>query len=100
MNYEKMNFIDDNVTRKIIKNLAGFLRQVYPHYCNGSDLQIAQFTMISYIDRRGYELPSLLPILTGKNACIEALEEMYERGFSAIINDGKLVGFVIEKENA
>lgn len=93
MSEEKMDFIDDSVARTVIKNVAGFLRQVNPHYCNGSDLQIAQFTMISYLDRRGYELPSLLPILTGKNACIEALEEMHERGLCAIINDGKLIGF-------
>lgn len=33
-----------------------------------------------------------------ETASIEFLERMYEQGYSAVINDGKLLGF--QKENA
>ena len=87
------------ITLKIIKEIAGFLRQVSPRIFWGSDLEIAQKAMFQYLGYKGYDLPTILEVL-GKPYTVQSLEEMYEKGYSAIINDGKLVGFVREKANA
>lgn len=90
----------DSVPVKILKECAEFLRQTEPRFFNGTDLDVAVSAMFYTISRKDYELPILLDCFE-KPYTIQSLEEMYEEhGCCAIINDGKLIGFVREKANA
>lgn len=66
------------------------LRQERRHLFVGEDSVSAKtiFTtlVLCYLSRLGYEVPS-------GETTIEDVERMYEKGYEAIINDGKLLGF-------
>lgn len=87
---------EEKITMDGISLVAGLLRQVDPEFCNGSDLEVAKYTMFCYMTRFGYRLPSGV-ITPGKEVTLEDVERAYEDGYSAIINDGKLLGFNTER---
>lgn len=87
----------DSVTVKVLKKCADFLRQTEPRIFKGTDLDVAVTAMFSAMCGHGCELPTLLELYEMPYT-IQSLEEMYEKyGYCAIINDGKLMGFKIER---
>lgn len=53
--------------------------------------EILTITAGAYMYNRGYDTPN------GDEKTIEDLERKKENGYGALINDGKLIGFIYEK---
>ena len=77
--------------------IANMLRQAYPRVYDGTTEDIAEKCLFETFWRCGFELPEFF-LKYGEEINIEFVERVYEKGYSAIINDGKLLGF--RKENA
>lgn len=74
----------------LTNRIMSLLRQERRHLFIGEDSISAKtiFTtlVLCYLSRLGYEVPT-------EETTIEYVERMYEKGYEAIINDGKLLGF-------
>ena len=86
--------MEDRIVLSGIRRVANLLRQEQPIFCYGTDLEIAEWSMFYVLGHQDYGLDS--EVLDGE-ATIESLEKAYEKGWAAIINDGKLLGFRKEK---
>ncbi len=74
----------------LTNRIMNLLRQERRHLFVGEDSISAKtiFTtlVLCYLSHLGYEVPS-------GETTIEYVERMYEKGYEAIINDGKFLGF-------
>ena len=75
----------------LTNRLADLLRQVEPQFCNGSTEEIAAYTMFYYAGRLGLSLGA--EPLELERPTLENVEKAYKKGWVAVINDGKLLGF-------
>ena len=89
--------MEDKVIMKGIERIAELLRQEKPTICCGTSLEIAKFAMFYFAEMN--DLSTVSVVIDG-TANIKSLEEAYEKGYAAIINDGKLLGFKYEKKVA
>ena len=74
------------------ESVAALIRQERPHMTMYGETKEELFECMAgvYLHARGYDLPE-------DAATIEDLERKKEKGYGALINDGKLIGFIYEK---
>ena len=77
--------------------IANILRQEFPRVYDGTTEEIAEKCLFETFWRCGYELPEFF-LNYGEEISAEFVERVHEKGYAAIVNDGKLLGF--KKENA
>ena len=82
--------------RDTSKRVANILKQEHPYTFSGTPRQIAERCLLDVFWRSGYELPENFYI-DDEVLSIENVEHIYDRGYAAVINDGKLIAF--KKEN-
>lgn len=78
--------------REQTKRVAKLLQNEYPEVFRSSQNKIVDSCVFFILWELGLELPEhLRPLKTVPS--IDLCEQLYERGYEAIINDGKLLGF-------
>ena len=82
---------------KIIKQATKLIRQLSPDFCPRRDPEIIAMVLYQYLDKIGAELIGPVYDERALHPTVEYIEECYEIGYAAVINDGKLLGFIREK---
>lgn len=82
--------------RDLSKRMTDVLKQTFPFVYRGTPEEIAESCIFEVFWRNGFDIPEYF-IHHGEVISIETVERIYENGFAAIINDGKLIAF--RKEN-
>lgn len=82
--------------RPMSDRIANVLRLAYPTVYDGTTEEIAEKCLYETFWRCGFELPENF-LEYGEEINVEFIERVCKRGYSAIINDGKMLGFRREK---
>lgn len=78
--------------------LAEILREAEPKiFCSYEPIDIARYCMFYVMCKWGFERWIRIDGYEYDECSIEYLEKVYEKGYSAIVHDGKVIGYKKEK---